>query len=171
MDDGIVNRVAGSGIITLELDSYHREGERVVLDLAGRLENGLVLREKDFREFIKTMNWAGFAGKHVAVCCTADAIIPAWAYMLVGVALQPYAATVVFGGMNELEVRLFLDALSAEDWRRFSDQRVVVKGCTKLDVPAAVYLAVSGHLRPVAASIMFGEACSSVPVFKKKSTF
>jgi len=171
MEGEIINRVAGSGIVTLELDSYYREGERVLLDLAAQLENGLLLREKTFREFISTTDWEGFSGKHVGVCCTADAIIPAWAYMLVGTSLQPFAASVVFGGLEVLEERLFLEALSREDWQRFRDQRVVVKGCTRVEVPASVYLDVSARLRPVALSIMFGEACSSVPVFKRKSAF
>lgn len=168
MEGEIVNRVAASGIVTLELEKYHQPGDRVVLDLAGQLENGLLLREKPFREFIRGTDWAQFAGKHVAVCCTAEAIIPAWAYMLVGTSLQPHASTVVFGNLEGLEERLFLQALGREDWEQFRDARVVVKGCTSVEVPAAVYLEVSARLRPVAMGIMFGEACSSVPVFKKK---
>lgn len=168
MADEIVNRVAASGIITLELDRYYRQGDRVMLDLASQLENGFLLREKTFRESIRNTDWSWYDGKYVAVCCSAEAIVPAWAYMLVGTALQPYASMVVFGGLHELEERLFLDALDKEDWSRFRDVRVVVKGCTAVEVPAAVYLEVAARLRPVAMSIMFGEACSSVPVFKKK---
>ncbi|MFM8346997.1 MAG: DUF2480 family protein, partial [Bacteroidota bacterium] len=145
MAEEIVNRVAASGIITLELDRYHRQGDRVLLDLATRLENGFLLREKSFREFIRTTDWSQYAGKFVAVCCSADAIIPAWAYMLVGTALQPHAAMVVFGSLESLEERLFLEALNTEDWNRFRDARVVVKGCTSVEVPAAVYLDVAAR--------------------------
>ena len=139
-----------------------------MLDLAAQLENGFLLREKSFREFIRNTDWSQYAGKFVAVCCSADAIIPAWAYMLIGTALQPHASMVVFGGLEGLEERLFLESLEKEDWNQFRDARVVVKGCTDVEVPAAVYLEVAARLRPVAMGIMFGEACSSVPVFKKK---
>ncbi len=168
MGDEIINRVASSGIITLDLENFYVPGSRVQFDIQNALEGGVMLREKSFREFVKAYDWKIFEGKHVAVFCGADALIPSWAYMLVGTALQPYASTVIFGNLEQLEEKLFMQELTRVDWTQFENCRVVVKGCSKVEVPQAVYLEAALRLRPVALSIMFGEACSSVPVFKKK---
>lgn len=168
MSEEIVNRVAASGLITFDLEQYYQEGAREVLDIQPLLEGGLVLREKSFREHVRQHDWSAFQGKHVAIRCSVDAIVPVWAYMLLASALQPFARTIVFGDLEKLEEKIFLEALSQVDWSSFSGARVVVKGCSKVPVPESVYVEVTTRLKPVVASLMFGEACSSVPVFKKK---
>jgi hypothetical protein len=132
------------------------------------LFQGLVLREKEFRDFIKVHDWSQYRGKLVAVVCTADAIVPTWAFMLLAIVLQPFAQQVIFGSLDELERQLFFNALSLVDWKKFTDQKVVVKGCSKVNVPVAAYVEAVNRLRPFASSIMFGEACSTVPLYKQK---
>lgn len=166
MAEEIVNRVAASDLVTFDLEKYYQAGERVVLDIKDQLFQGLVLREKDFREYVGKEKWEQYKGKHVAVTCTAEAVIPVWAYMLLATALAPYANTVVFGDRVSLETRLFLQRLEAEDWDVYRGRRVVVKGCSKVEVPEAVFVEVAARLRQVVASLMFGEACSTVPLFK-----
>jgi hypothetical protein len=138
------------------------------LDIKDNLYEGLILKEKDFREFIRTNEWKKYEGKFVAVTCSTDAIIPTWAFMLLSIALQPYARKVVYGSLNELETSVFVDRLSQIDWTTFKDAKVVVKGCSKVEVPVAVYVEVTNRLKPVVSSLMFGEACSTVPLFKKQ---
>lgn len=163
----IVNRVANSSLVVFDLETLYVPGDRVLLDISGQLHGGMILREKDFRQFIKDTDWSVYEGKHVAVYCTADAIIPVWAYMLLVTALNPYARRVVFGDLEELETRIFLEVLAGVDWSVYRDARVVVKGCSKVRVPQAVYVDVTAKLAPVAASIFFGEPCSTVPVYKR----
>lgn len=164
----IVNRVASSSLVTFDLEDFYSPGERVEFDLAGQLYQGLILREKEFRDFIKTNDWSQFKDKYVAVNCSVDAIVPTWAYMLLSIALAPYAKRVVFGTLEELEVELFHDKLQAVNWADYQDVKVVVKGCSKVKVPTALYVTVTGKLIPYAASIMFGEPCSTVPLFKRR---
>lgn len=163
----IVNRVAASGLKTFDLEDLYRPGERVNLDIRDRLYEGLVLREKDFRAWVKEHPWADYAGKFVAVNCLTDAIVPTWAYMLLGVALQPFAEKIVYGSVEDLERVLFREALMAVDWEEFRDARVVVKGCSRVSVPVEAYVEVVSRLRPLAASIMYGEPCSTVPLYKR----
>lgn len=172
MDSGneIINRVAASAIKTFDLEEYYVPGDRVLLDIREQLYEGLILKEKPFREFIKTHDWAQYAGKFVAVSCSEDAIVPTWAYMLLASVLEPVAAGTVFGNLQDLEEKLFYDALAKVNWQQFVDAKVVVKGCSKVNVPIAAYVEATRLLRPHAASIMFGEPCSTVPVFKRKST-
>ncbi len=164
----IVNRVASSSLITFDLDSYYLPGERVLLDIKDQLFQESILREKDFRQFIKTHDWQQYNGKFVAVYCSVDAIIPAWAYMLIGVALESVAAKVVFGSLEALETELFRSNLEHVDWSSFRDQKVVVKGCSKTEVPHAVFLEIAVRLKPFVSSLMFGEPCSTVPLYKRK---
>lgn len=166
--DEIVNRVAASALVTLDLDKLYRNGPRAVLDIAPALENGLLLREKSFREFVQKLDAGFFQGKFVAVTCSVDALIPAWAWMLVTSALEPVAGYVSLGTVENLEERLLLDALNTVDWQRYRDAKVLVKGCSNVEVPPSVYAEATRRLRPVAQSIMYGEACSAVPVFKRK---
>jgi hypothetical protein len=166
-ENEIVNRVASSGLITFDLETYYQSGERIQIDVANQLFQGLILREKDFREFIKGHDWSFYKGKFVAVTCSADAIIPTWAYMLLSSALQPYAREIAFGSLEALEIKIYSKVLQGIDWRTFDGAKVVVKGCSSVEVPAAVYMEVTNFLRPFAASIMFGEPCSTVPVFKR----
>lgn len=130
----IVNRVAASAIKLFDLEEHYVSGERVLLDISDRLYQGLVLKEKDFREFIRTHDWSQYSGKFVALTCSSDAIIPTWAYMLLTSSLQPYARTIVFGGLHDLEEKIFFDVLSRIDWSQFKDAKVVIKGCSKIAV-------------------------------------
>lgn len=167
MSDQIINKVVRSALQTLDLEEFYVPGKRMVFDLKDHLHQGLILKEKDFREFIKSNNWSTYTGMHVAIQCTADAIVPTWAYMLLSVALRPFAKTIIFGSLEELEIQIFKDALDKVDWNIYQDGKVVIKGCSKVDVPVAIYVEVTNKLRPIAASIMFGEPCSTVPIFKK----
>lgn len=165
--DQIVNKVAHSALVTFDLEHYYQPGERVVLDIKGQLYQELILKEKDFRDFIRQHDWAAYQDKYVAITCTADAIVPTWAFMLVSIALQPYAKQVVFGTLEELETAIFKKSLEKVDWSSFQNAKIVVKGCSKVDVPVAIYVEATNNLRPYAASIMFGEPCSTVPLYKK----
>lgn len=163
----IVNRVASSSLVTFDLEEYYQPGERVLIDITDQLFQGLILREKDFRNFIRATDWSQYKNKLVAITCSADAIIPNWAYMLLTSALQPFAKTIVFGSLEDLETKIFFEQLSKIDWQQFRDAKIVVKGCSKVNVPAAVYVEATRLLMPCASSIMFGEPCSTVPVYKK----
>lgn len=165
--EGIVNRVASSALVTFDLEQYYQPGERVVLDIADQLYGGLILREKDFRDFIKSHPWPQYEGKFVAITCSADAIVPTWAYMLVAIALQPFAKLVVFGSRESLEETLYRNSLSEVDWSAFQGAKVVIKGCSKVEVPVTVYVEATVQIRKYASSIMYGEPCSTVPLFKK----
>lgn len=163
----IVNRVAGSPIITFNLEDYYHSGERVTYDIAQNLFQGLILKEKDFRQFVKEHDWAQYKGKNVALICSADAIVPTWAYMLLTTRLEAYANTVVFGDTAVLEYALFKEALSVVDLESFRDRPVVIKGCGDLPVPDSAYVEITRLIKPYAKSIMYGEPCSTVPLYKK----
>jgi hypothetical protein len=168
MESEIVNRVSSSPLVTFDLEELYTPGERVLFDIRSLLFQELILREKDFRDFIKTHDWSQYANKYVAITCSADAVVPTWAYMLLTASLQPYASSVIFGSLQDLEINLFKDALDKIEWGKFNNSKVVIKGCSKVEVPISSYVEVTNRLRPVASSIMFGEPCSTVPVFKKK---
>lgn len=166
-EQGIVNRVARSGIITLDLDEFYPQGERASIDLADQLWQGLALKEQDYRDWIATHDWQQYTGQHVALFCSADAIIPAWAYMLAQTQLTGVATLSHFGSAKELEAALWLKALVAHDWTQYTDCRVVIKGCADREVPEGAYMELVARLQPVAKAIMYGEACSTVPVWKR----
>ena len=168
MEEQIINRVSASNLITFDLEELYSPGERVLVDIKDLLFQGLILKEKDFRDFIKTHDWTQFTGKHVAITCSADAIVPTWAFMLLATSLQPFAQNVVFGTLEDLEKNLFSGKLNLVDWSKFSNEKVVIKGCSKVQVPIAAYVETANRLRPFASSIMFGEACSTVPLYKQK---
>lgn len=168
IQENFVNKVANSGLITLNLEDYYNKGERVVYDIKENLFHGLILKEKDFREFIKTHDWTQFQDKNVAIICSADAIVPTWAYMLLANRMQPYANEIVFGDLNTLEAVMFTKALASIKPEDFANERVVVKGCGELEIPVSAYVAITKILTPVVKSIMFGEPCSTVPVYKRK---
>ncbi|MBS1527358.1 MAG: DUF2480 family protein [Bacteroidetes bacterium] len=168
IQENIVNKVAQSGLVTLDPAAFYPQGERVVYDIKDNLFQQLILREKDFREFVKNHDWAQYQGKNVAVTCTADAIVPAWAYMLIANRMAPYARDVVFGDQDTLEAVLFEKAIAGLDLEQYRDQRVVIKGCGEIDIPVSAYVELTRRLTPVAKSIMFGEPCSTVPIYKRK---
>ena len=165
--DEIVNRVAVSGIVSLDLEELYHPGQRVLYDIKDNLWQGMILKEKDFREFLKTHDWTQYQGKNVAIICSEDAIVPTWAYMLLAVQLEPYANAVVFGDLNVLEDKLFAEAISKLNISEFEGKRVVVKGCSKVNVPISAYVEISRLLKPIVQSLMFGEPCSTVPLYKK----
>jgi hypothetical protein len=167
MEETIINRVAKSGLISLDLEDFYDTGERVLYDLKDNLFMGLILKEKDFREFLKTHDWTQYAGKNVAITCTEDAVVPTWAYMLLAIQLEPYANLIVFGNLQDLEQKLYDEALSKINFEEYTGAKVVVKGCSKVAVPTTAYVEVTRRLRPYAQSIMFGEPCSTVPLYKK----
>jgi hypothetical protein len=168
IQDNIINKVAQSGLVTLDPAQFYAPGERVVYDITDNLFHGLMLREKDFREFVKTHDWAQYEGKNVAVTCSADAIVPAWAYMLLANRLAPYAREVVFGDAEVLETVLFVKEIASLDVEQYRDQRLVIKGCGDTPIPVSAYVELTKKLTPVAKSLMFGEPCSTVPIYKRK---
>ena len=169
MSEAIVNKVAESGLVTIDLENFYPRQDAALFDLKDYLFMGLILKEKDFREALKKQDWEKFRNKYVAVTCTADAIIPIWAYMLVASYLQPVAADVIQGDEKELHRHLFIKNIEALNRDEYADKRVVIKGCGDLPIGEFAYTAITKILRPVAKSIMYGEACSTVPVFKKGS--
>jgi hypothetical protein len=167
MTDPLINKVAESGLITLDLEKYYPRVKTAVFDMKDHLYMQLILKEKDFREAMKTLDWEPYRDAYVAVTCSADAVIPVWAYMLVASYLQPVARDIVMGDEKELQKQLFLKNLSEIDTREFLDKRVVIKGCGETPIADYVYMEITKLLRPVVKSIMYGEPCSTVPVFKK----
>jgi Protein of unknown function (DUF2480) len=168
MNDPVVNKVAESGLITLDPANYFPEGETKVFDLKDFLFMGLILKEKDYREALKSLDWEQYRDKNVAVTCTADAIIPVWAWMLAAAYLQPIAKEFMMGDEKELHKTIFIKNISQVNVNEFTDKRVVVKGCGETPIGDYVYLELTKLLQPVAKSIMYGEPCSTVPVYKKK---
>ena len=168
MNDPIINKVAESGLVTLDLEKYYPSGNNIVFDMKDYLFMGLILKEKEFRDALKNTDWGHYKDKNVAVTCSADAIIPMWAYMLVASYLQPVAAEIVLGDEKELHKALFIKNLSQLDMAEFADKRVVVKGCGETPIGEFAYLEITRLLRPVAKSIMYGEACSTVPIYKSR---
>lgn len=169
IQENIVNKVANSGLITIDLADFYKSGERVVYDISENLFHGLILKEKDFREFVKNHDWTQYQDKYVSIICSTDAIIPTWAYMLLASRMQSYAQEVVFGDLQVLETVLFEQSLSKHDMNQYADQRVIVKGCGDVPVPESAFIKLTLELTKVAKSVMYGEACSTVPVFKRKS--
>jgi hypothetical protein len=167
MEPLFVNRVAASGLVTLNLEEYLHPGDRVVYDIKDNLFHGLMLREKDFREFVKTHDWTQYDGQNVAIICSADAIVPTWAYMLLAGKLQGHAHRYVFGTLDALEQSLFEEAIAGINPEDYRDAKLVIKGCGDKPVPTFAYVAIMQRLLPVAASIMYGEPCSTVPLYKK----
>ncbi|MDZ7845329.1 MAG: DUF2480 family protein [Owenweeksia sp.] len=164
----IPNKVAQSGLITLSLEDYYPAGERQHIDIAPWLYEGVLLREKDFRKSVKDHDWSQYQDAYVSLSCSEDAIIPQWAYMLLATALEPYARKVVYGSPARLESLLMDAAIADADLTAYQDKRVIVKGCGNLPIPPHAYMAFVSKLKPLTKSIMFGEACSTVPIYKLK---
>ncbi len=168
MEGEIINKVTDSALTTINLEDYYPKEEVAVFDMKDYLFMGLILKEKDFREALKNLDLTVFANKAVAVTCSADAVIPVWAYMLVASYIQPVAKDIIFGNEEELKKQLLLQNISTLPVNEFADKRIVIKGCGDLPIGEAAYLQATKLLRPVAKSIMYGEPCSTVPIFKKK---
>lgn len=164
----IINRVANSALQVFDLEDYYPEGERAALDISQWLWEGFVLREKEFREALKNHDWQQYDGKYIALHCSTDAIVPAWAYMLVTVYLQPFAKKIVQGKTEDINVLVYQEILDGLDYTEYSGKPVIIKGCSRKPVPQEAYVLAAQKLMPFAKSIMFGEACSSVPLYKKK---
>lgn len=167
MSEEIINRVAQSKLLTFDLEDFYPEGKRVVLDIKNWLHEELILREKEFRAFISEYDWEQYKDNFVALTCSSDAIIPGWAYMLVSSKLQPFAKKVVVGNLEQLDTVLYHSIIENIDISIFENKSVIIKGCTNKPVPPNAYLWITAKIQTVAKSIMYGEACSSVPLFKK----
>ena len=167
MEAEFVNKVLESGIITLDLEEFYPKEETAVFDMKDHLFMGLILKEKDFRETLKNLDLTPYKDKNIALTCSADAVIPVWAYMLVASYLQPVAKEIVFGDADFLHKTLFLKNIEQINVENYKDQRVVIKGCGELPISEIAYVAITNQLRPVVKSIMYGEPCSTVPVYKK----
>ena len=166
--DEIVNKVANSPLITFNLEEYYDQSAVAEFDMKQHLFQGLILREKDFRGFIKSCDWSEYEGKNVALFCSADAIVPTWAYMLVANKLSGIANYVHYGSPQDMQQSIILEKLNQIDVESYRDKMVVIKGCSKFDVPIGAYVAITEKFTPVVKSIMFGEPCSTVPIYKKK---
>ena len=168
MSDTVVNRVAKSSLITFDLEKFYQIGIRKALDLSQWLDQGIILREKDFRSKLKDHNWKAYQDQFIALYCSSDAVFPAWAYLLVTTYLQPYARKVVKGTLADLEIQLFSDKIQKIDLKQFKDKSLIIKGCSDKSVPEDAYVQLIIKLQPIVKSLFYGEACSSVPLFKKK---
>jgi hypothetical protein len=168
MSEALVNKVANSGLVTLDLEKYIPREEIVSFDLKDHLFMGLILKEKDFREALKNLDWSIYSGRNVSVTCSVDAIIPLWAFMLVVTYLEPVAHDVYVGTATEMYKHSFLKNISRIDAGEFAGQRIVVKGCGEVSIDNYAYAEITRLLRPVVKSIMYGEPCSTVPIYKAK---
>lgn len=168
MEEEIINRVANSPLVTVDLEDYYPKGNRILFDIKDWLLEGLVLREKDFREQISLHDWSQYQDSYVALTCSSDAIIPGWAFMLISLQLQPFAKKTIIGDLEALETSIYQDIINNLDVSVFQYKPLIIKGCSKKPVPQNAYIMLANKLKPIAKSIMYGEACSSVPLYKKK---
>lgn len=168
MAEEIINRVANSKLVVVDLEDFYPRGERVTLDISEWLYEGIVLREKDFREKANNHDWSKYTNTYVALYCSADAIIPGWAYMLLSLHLARFASKVVVGNLETLENILFTEIIQNLDCSGYQDKPLIIKGCARKPIPENAYVLLAQKLRPFAKSIMYGEACSSVPLYKKR---
>ncbi len=167
MKEEIINRVANSKLKVIDLEDYYPEGKRVVFDIKDWLFEGFVLREKEFRSSVKNYDWSKHKDDFIALTCSTDAIIPAWAFMLLSIELQPYSKHVIIGTLVELETSIYQDVIQNIDVNFYKDLPVIIKGCSNKPVPENAYIMLSNKLKPIAKSIMYGEACSAVPLYKR----
>lgn len=168
MAEEIINRVANSKLKVIDLEDYYPEGNRIAFDIKDWLREGLVLREKDFRQYVSEHNWSQYQDSYVALHCSTDAIVPDWAYMLISVQLEDISKLTVIGSSEHLESILYTSIIAELDVSEYKDMPVIIKGCSNKPVPSNALVLLSQKLKPIAKSIMFGEACSSVPLYKRK---
>ncbi len=163
----IINKVANSSLEVFDLEDYYPNGVRLQIDISQWLFEGFLLKEKDFREALKNHDWSQYQNHLIAIHCSTDAILPAWASILVATYVSPFAKKVVLGTINDLETVLYQEILSKIDYTQYQDKPIILKGCSKKPVPESAYIIAIQELQKVAKSIMYGEACSAVPLFKK----
>lgn len=168
MADEIVNRVANSALINIDLEEFYPTGKRVLFDIKDWLFEGIILKETDFREHVKEHDWSQYQDSFVALTCSEDAIIPSWAYLLLASELAPYARKVVVGNLEMLETSVYQELINNLQIEEYKDKPVIVKGCADKPIPPSAFTFLIQKLQPVAKSIMYGEACSTVPLYKKK---
>ncbi len=168
MKESIVNKVAKSPIFTIDLEDFKTEGIKTFVDIAQWLEEGLVLREKEFRNLLKNHDWLQYTNQYVALGCSSEIILPAWATLLVTSYLSQYAITVVLGSIKDLEKNLFFEKIKSLDLKQFVNKPVIIKGCSDMTIPEDAYIQLLQRLQTVAKSLFYGEACSSVPLWKVK---
>jgi hypothetical protein len=168
MQDEIINKVANSVLEVFDLEDYYAKEIRTQIDISQWLYEGFLLKEKDFREALKNHDWSQYENHYVAIHCSTDAIIPAWASILVTIHASAFAKKVVSGNLQDLETSLYQEILSTIDYSKYQDKPVIIKGCSKKPVPESAYILAVQKLQPFAKSIMYGEACSAVPLFKRK---
>ncbi|NND51509.1 MAG: DUF2480 family protein [Flavobacteriaceae bacterium] len=169
MAEDIINRVANSKLMTIDLEDYYPEGKRVLFDIKDWLFEGLVLREKEFRQRALSYNWSNHQDDYMALFCSTDAIVPSWAFMLLTVHLEPFAKKIIVGDLEALETSIYQDIINEIDTKPYVNKPIIIKGCSNKPVPDNAYTMLTNKLKPVARSIMYGEACSSVPLFKSSS--
>ena len=168
MAEEIINRVSNSKLKTFDLEEIYPEGKRVLFDVKDWLFQELILKETDFRESVKNHDWSQYKNSFVAISCSVDAIIPSWAFMLVASELIPFANKVVIGDLELLDTTIYQELISFLDFKEFADAPVIIKGCANKPIPNSAYAFLIEKLQPIAKSIMFGEACSTVPLYKSK---
>ena len=168
MADEIINKVSNSKLITLDLEELYPEGERVLFDIKDWLFDQIILKEKDFRASVKSHDWSRYENTYVALTCSVDAIIPSWAYLLLSSELAPYSKKIVVGNLELLETSLFQDIIQNLSIDSFKEKPIIIKGCAQKPIPPSAFSMLIHKLQPIAKSIMYGEACSTVPLFKKK---
>jgi len=164
----IVNKVANSSLEVFDLEDYYPNGDRAQIDISPWLFDGFLLKEKDFREHLKNHDWSQYKDQYVAIHCSTDAIVPAWSAILVAIQLAPFAKKIVNGTIDDLDASLYEELLPKIDYSAYENKPVIIKGCSKKPVPMRAYILAAHYLQPFARSIMYGEACSAVPLFKKK---
>ena len=168
MSNKIKNRVTESSLKTIDLEDFYPSGKRIELDISQFLFEGLILKEKDFREKVASYNWTQFQDCFVALTNTTEALVPAWAFMLLTIALTTYSKMVTIGNLLQLETSIYSEIISKLDLSIYKDQRVIIKGCSNKPIPENAFIQLTQKLQPIAKSVMYGEACSSVPLYKRK---
>jgi hypothetical protein len=168
MEGEIVNKVANSSLVVFDLEDYYPTEKRVLIDISQWLYEGFILKEKDFRAALIDHDWSIYQDQYVAISCISDAILPSWAFMLVASYVQPYAKLVVQGDLNQLDLVYYQKVINDLDFTSYQDKPVIIKGCSKKPIPEEGYVMATQKMMNYARSIMFGEACSAVPIFKRK---
>ena len=166
MPNEIVNKVANSQLRTINLEEFYPQGTRMVIDIKNWLFQELILKESEFREHLKNHNWAQYKNHYVALTCSSDAIIPSWAFMLITTYVSPFAKKIVVGNLTALETSIFYEIIANLSIEDYKNRPVIIKGCANKPIPETAYIQLIEKLQPIAKSIMFGEACSTVPLFK-----